>query len=130
MVWTKGETAPSLQGQEPLRVRYQLPQGNGRPIWLVSGVADPAAVQKSVEEAGWRVIGLVAREDHAVYHRSVLDALMESARIVGAHLATTGKDWVKWQALGIDRAEVVVFEPELRFDEEGAARWRQTLWGS
>ncbi len=130
VVWTKGEAAPALQGQEWLRVRYKLAPGNGRPVWLVSGVADSAAVQKSVEEAGWRVIGRVAREDHATYRRESLDALMESARIVGAHLATTGKDWVKWQALGIEREQVVVFEPELEFDVKGATRWRQTLWGS
>jgi len=55
--------------------------------------------------------------------------LIEDARAAGARVAVTGKDWVKWRALGIDRAQVAVLEPELEW-KEGQEAWNHVLWGS
>ena len=66
--------------------------------------------------------------DHAEVTRAQLDGWLKQAAAAGARVAVTGKDFVKWRALGIPLQQVLVFEPKLEF-ESGLAHWERVLWG-
>ncbi|MCM2277836.1 MAG: tetraacyldisaccharide 4'-kinase [Oligoflexia bacterium] len=130
LVWTKGETLPESRGRPLVKARYRLPppeQEGGR-IWLVTGVGDPHAALESFRGAGYEVIRHFPREDHARYEKRWVEELVRSARAEGCRLATTGKDGVKWRAMGIPAQDALMLEPELVF-EKGQAEWERIVWG-
>jgi tetraacyldisaccharide 4'-kinase len=132
--WTKGGIPPFRSGvlQPLIRIRWrtelQSASGANRPLWLVTGVADSEQVRQSIEAAGWRVVAHSACRDHAKYSREWIDDLSVRAQSGGLLLATTGKDWVKWRAMGVDSEDVAVFEPGPLWDEEGRRSWMRVLW--
>lgn len=123
LVWTKGEVPPrpwvgSREGRYRIFAEPPAPQGEERQekIWLVSGIGAPAEFERSVREKGWNVIRHTRFADHARYSKDWLVDLFGKASSQGLRVATTGKDWVKWSALGINAGQARVFEPSLRFD--------------
>lgn len=135
IVWTKGDRAPDARDRPTVRVRYRprpLPGTGGqvladRPLWLVTGVGDGAAVRSAVEAEGYRVARHTEFRDHARYDRELAERLAASALDGGLTLAMTGKDWVKWRSFGVVPARLLAFEPELEL-VEGGERWSRTLW--
>ena len=134
LVWTKGETRPSIGFEAPLvRLRSRARQIHGNPasggrLWLLTGVADGAAVRADIEALGHTVVHHSIFPDHARFADAVAFELRRQALEAGCVLAMTDKDWVKWKTLAVDGLdEVRVFEPELIF-QEGEAEWRKKLW--
>jgi tetraacyldisaccharide 4'-kinase len=132
--WTKGGLPPfrsaALQPLIPIRWRTELrnPPSARQPFWLVTGVANSEQVRQSIEAAGWQVVSHSVCRDHATYSREWLEDLSKRAASGGLILATTGKDWVKWRAIGMSLESVAVFEPEPLWDEEGRRQWLRVLW--
>jgi len=131
LAWTKGEALP---GEVPrslpcVRVRYRLPRFEGvESFWLVTGIADGGSAFSLARESGYRMIRHISLEDHFAYDKSSVERLLGEARAVQCRIALTGKDWVKWRALGVSGSDVVVLEPELVF-EEGRDLWSRMIWG-
>jgi tetraacyldisaccharide 4'-kinase len=134
VVWTKGHEQPDFLGRPACRVIYEIPAAaadrpeSDKNVWLVTGVADADQVKATTERAGYRVLRHIAFADHQVYRGKETHALMDGARMGGARLALTGKDWVKWEPFGIERSSVIVLEPELRF-VSGRDVWEKVVWG-
>jgi tetraacyldisaccharide 4'-kinase len=135
LIWTKGETRPALGFEAPLvrlRSRARQIHGNsasGGRLWLLTGVADGAAVRADIEALGHKVIHHSVFPDHARFADALAFELRRQALEAGCSLAMTGKDWVKWKTLAVDGLdEVRVFEPELTF-QEGESEWHKKLWG-
>ncbi|MBC7692793.1 MAG: tetraacyldisaccharide 4'-kinase [Methylotenera sp.] len=133
LVWTKGDCKPAAIRSPCVRVRYNLPLNDGvhreRHFWMVTGLGDSEFAQKTAEKAGYIVVNHVRFRDHAIYEKEVVLQILHEAQVANCSVVVTGKDWVKWQALGISKSNVVVLEPELLF-EEGKNLWDQALWGS
>jgi tetraacyldisaccharide 4'-kinase len=134
-VWTKGGVPPFrarvLQPWIRMKWKSELRtdvSSAKRPLWLVTGVAESEQVRASVEAAGWEVAAHSVCRDHAQYSRAWLEDLSVRAASGDLRLATTGKDWVKWRALGLQLADVAVFEPEIVWDGEGRRQWLRMLW--
>ena len=133
--WTKGYQPPFGIGADAsvVRLRWQMAPparaGGSDKLWLVTGVADGRQVRDSLEAAGWAIEAFSYLEDHAKYSREWVKAKITRAKQSGLKIATTGKDWVKWRALGIQRDEVLVFEPEIVWDDQGRKLWLRELWG-
>jgi len=132
--WTKGGVPPFRSGSllPLIRIRWKSELRNSSAVrgtlWLVTGVADSEEVRQSIEAGGWSVVAHSVCRDHAKYSREWVLDLLKRAASGGLVPATTGKDWVKWQALGVDPDDVAVFEPEPIWDEEGRRQWLRVLW--
>jgi tetraacyldisaccharide 4'-kinase len=132
VVWTKGEREPRVPGGKPMiRVRFELPEPpwKGVGIWLVSGVGDNAATLESARRAGYRVERHIEFRDHAVYEQVMIRDLLRKSGEASCRIAVTGKDWVKWRASGVKQAEVIVLEPEVKFEGEAKSVWDRIIWG-
>ncbi len=65
-------------------------------VWLISAIGNPAAFQKTAEEAGLKVLGGTVFPDHHAYTERDVAAAVREARNAGAEaLVTTEKDAVK-----------------------------------
>lgn len=135
VVWTKGETRPAIPAGVPwARLRYRLAQpGPGQSeqrLWLVTGVADGADVERLARESGYRIERHVSFPDHARYAETMVQELIGQARKARARVALTGKDWVKWREIaGVNAEQITVLEPELDW-QEGRSLWNRVLWES
>lgn len=127
---TKGDRLPFQTNRPFVKISYKVvnPPPGKADIWLVCGVADPASVRNSLTRAGWLIRREVFLRDHASFQAADVARWMREASSSGSRVAITGKDWVKWQALGIVRSDIVVIEPELVF-ESGREQWEKVLWG-
>jgi tetraacyldisaccharide 4'-kinase len=85
-------------------------------LWMVSGIGNPDAFEQSLQAAGWIVAARTDFRDHARFSAAWVFEALERAEERGLRIALTGKDWVKWQKLGVEPAQVRVFEPRLVFD--------------
>jgi tetraacyldisaccharide 4'-kinase len=130
VVWTKGDEQPASFGKPLVKVRFRLePQASGKSdLYLVTGIGDDQSAKNAITAAGYRVRRHLSFPDHARYDGKMAREILASARGEGCQLAMTGKDWVKWRGLGVTRSEVLVFEPEIVF-EEGREHWDRILWG-
>lgn len=129
VVWTKGDRRPEIPAGVPLaRVRFKLRTGDiQRKYWLVTGIAGGGEAVESARSAGYEILKHIEFADHARYGLPGVSEILAQARAAGCAIALTGKDWVKWRALGIARDEVEVLEPEVIF-EEGRENWNRVLW--
>ncbi|MEK7690953.1 MAG: tetraacyldisaccharide 4'-kinase, partial [Bdellovibrionota bacterium] len=132
-VWTKGEVRPQGWSPSPdVRVCFSTEmlakKNQGRSFWLVTGIADPEGALERLRAEGWIIRKQIVRPDHARYERDWIERTIADAETAGCVILTTGKDWVKWAALGIDPMRVVVVEPELVF-LSGRETWERVLWG-
>ncbi len=91
-------------------------------LWAVSGIGSPRDFESSLIDAGWRVVRRTDFPDHARYAPEWVAACLEEATRAGLRIALTGKDWVKWRALGVKPGAVRVFEPEPVFEPGDFAR--------
>lgn len=134
VVWTKGNDKPGYLKRHPevpfAKTRYALegPQWD-KPYWFVSGIADSRLALDQLKRAGYRILRHIAFPDHARYSERIVHQLIADADRNGVHILLTGKDWVKWRALGIDSEHLKTVEPQIEF-EEGEDRWRSVLWPS
>jgi tetraacyldisaccharide 4'-kinase len=129
LVLTKGERFPKGLDSHPNRVRatYRLgtpdPQARYR---LVTAIADPARARSSLEKAGYRIVEASTFPDHHDFTRAEADRLIEESAARGERPLLTGKDWVKWRALGVSASSVTVVEPEIAIID-GQDRWDRAL---
>lgn len=73
-----------------------LSEKNAETAWLVSAIGNPAAFQKTAEEAGLKVLGETVFPDHHAYTERDVAAAVSEAKNAGAEaLVTTEKDAVK-----------------------------------
>ncbi len=131
VVWSKGWVRPDwVASHSWTKIEYQVPRcmDSQRRFWLISGVADPKNVLHSVQDAGYAVVRHFAFPDHAQYSKSEAEKLILQAEQAGTTLLMTGKDAVKWKALGFNEKNWVSLEPQVVF-REGTEAWRRTLWG-
>ena len=136
LIWTKGQVEPAWDqmhlkaGAIRLKVRFEIPiaPAGGQSYWLVSGVGDPHSVELSVREAGYSIARHLSFTDHAQYTGEHIEKILKEATDSKCKVLVTGKDWVKWRALGIQGDRVVVLEPKVVF-EQGYEQWTQKLWG-
>lgn len=129
IVWTKGTEKPSVPPEVPfLRADLRLaPALTGADVALVTGVGDPADVERSAGEAGYRIARHVRFRDHARYDQKIIRDLLDQASQRNERVAITGKDWVKWRELSVRPEEVLVLEPEVTFGSD-SAKWEEILW--
>lgn len=131
VVWTKGESPPpSLRhaSSPVLRARFRLeppdPARRERRHWLVTGVGDPAQACHALETAGFRIARQTTFRDHATYAPEWIEDCLQKASRDGLRVLTTGKDAVKWKALGISPMRFDEREPEIEFIGDGEEQWR------
>jgi tetraacyldisaccharide 4'-kinase len=129
IVFTKGAGKAQTSNVARVRASYKLgaPIKGAEKCLLVTSVADPLAVHRSVTQAGYEVMRHIPFPDHARYTREEIETIMNKAARTGLSVVITGKDWVKWRSLGIEKGRVQVIEPELVF-EEGSEVWSKILW--
>lgn len=143
VVWTKGNRRPESQGRPFVRVHYTLPlapEGSFKDYWLITGVADSSFVRELSERAGYRVVKHLPLPDHFAYGQRFVQKWMAQASTHGARILLTGKDWVKWRALGVEPSQVTVIEPKLsipsqesgdsgdEYSRAAQALWSRHLW--
>ena len=137
LVWTKGDYAPkgwesSFAQEKTIRSQYRLSRSEERSLgveyWLICGVADSNSVFRSAQAAGFRVAKTEPLSDHYTYRLGEVRFWLDQAKGSGLKILLTGKDWVKWRKLGVNREDVEILEPEVSF-LSGEDSWRKTLWG-
>ena len=130
LVWTKGLKRPATFGVPLVKVKYRLPK-NPFPsdvlFWLVTGIGDGESACALMKESGYPVLRHLVFRDHESYDKQKVETLMREASLAGCRIILTGKDWVKWKDLGVQKTHVVVLEPEIIF-EEGRENWSKLLW--
>lgn len=134
LVWTKGEHPPhwvtrwNSGSVVRMQVKLQAPDSLAQKFWLVCGVADPQEVRERVQAAGYAVIRQIIFPDHARYAKPWVENLLAQVEREGVRILLTGKDAVKWKALGFSDRSWVTVEPEFEMIE-GEAQWDSVLWG-
>jgi tetraacyldisaccharide 4'-kinase len=110
----------ALFGSKPVliaRLEPSAPPPSG-PQLAFAGVGKPWKVQRSLKAAGCEMADFAGFPDHAVYSEDTLKALEARARVYGAGLLTTEKDWMRlppeW------RAKVSAWPVRARFEDEAA----------
>jgi lipid-A-disaccharide synthase len=124
LIWTKGNVRPKSYEKPMVKLGFYLQSPTVETslgLILITGLGDPESARKAVLQAGYRI------EKHLSFSREMAWNIFSNLKNSGLRLAMTGKDWVKWREFGIPQAEVLVFEPELIF-EEGLEVWEQVLW--
>jgi tetraacyldisaccharide 4'-kinase len=85
-----------------------------------AGVGKPWKVERALRAAGCDLVDFAGFPDHAGYSESTLKFLEERAKLYGAGLLTTEKDWVRlpprWQAKVKAWPVKAVFENEAELD--------------
>lgn len=132
VVLTKGKSFPSELHQHALRVhaKYHLsdaaePTTNYR---FFAALADPDRALQNLREAGFRVLNRVYFSDHHSFSKDEIENLLAVTDAAGEKALLTGKDWVKWKALGFSESRVTVVEPELKI-VSGEEIWNKFFWG-
>lgn len=127
---TKGSRFPSPLESHPNRIQIQwdipAPWHLGDGYFLVHGVGRPGTVKRSFEASGWRIVEEKAFSDHEPYDRKTVEKILAYASQSGLRVVTTGKDAVKWRALGLDSQLFDVVEPKPSV-VDGLAAWDQLL---
>jgi tetraacyldisaccharide 4'-kinase len=83
-----------------------------------AGVAKPWKVARSLKAAGCDLVDFAPFPDHAPFREGDLSFLADRARMLGAGLVTTEKDWVRLPAAWRER--VIVWPVRARFLDEAA----------
>ncbi|MBS1961087.1 MAG: tetraacyldisaccharide 4'-kinase [Bdellovibrionales bacterium] len=126
VVLTKGEAFPDALAKHPNRVRahYRLNPGEAnRKYRFVAAIGDPERARRSLTDAGYVVRDMTVFPDHHAFSLPEIEKILEEADSTGTTVVLSGKDWVKWRALGIEADRVAVVEPEIEI-VEGEAIWR------
>jgi tetraacyldisaccharide 4'-kinase len=89
----------------------------GQAVFAVSGIGNPAAFRRSLENLGAQVVGEERFPDHHHYDAATLAAVSAAAARARAVLLTTAKDAVKWRVLPEAPADVRVLRVGLALDD-------------
>ncbi len=82
---------------------------NGRRVFLVCGLGNPATFRQLVESLGGIIVGQLVFHDHHRYEVPDVERINAEALQAGAeHVVTTRKDWVKLVRLWSDRLRPLV----------------------
>jgi tetraacyldisaccharide 4'-kinase len=85
-----------------------------------AGVGKPWKVERALIEAGCDLVDFAAFSDHAGFSENTLKFLEDRARLHGAGLVTTEKDWVRlppaWRAKAAAWPVRAVFENAAQLD--------------
>jgi tetraacyldisaccharide 4'-kinase len=131
VVWTKGKQKEHSDGSyevPTVEAKFELDKAVYRgPVWLIAGVADHKSVLHLAIDSGYQVKKQDTYPDHYSYSYSLIRSILEQASQEDLRVAVTGKDWVKWKALGVMESEVLVLEPQIRLTK-GLNTWDQILW--
>lgn len=87
----------------------------GKPLVAFAGIGHPQKFFDTLESCGARVKAMKGFADHHVFSDLDIDGLRNTARLQGATLITTEKDWVRLPAAV--RAEVDVLRVAARLDD-------------
>jgi tetraacyldisaccharide 4'-kinase len=129
VVLTKGERFPEELESHLRRVRARFrtkPGDPSRRYRFVAAIADPERARTSLREAGYAIADMTVFPDHHGFSLPEAEKIVEDATSLGMTVLLSGKDWVKWRALGIDVEAVEVVEPEIEI-LEGEDLWRGLL---
>ena len=132
LVLTKGNSFPAPLQRHPHRVKVSysfLKPPASVHYFLVCGLANPVQAKAALETAGYSIRSSVFLADHRLYQVDECNHWVRLAKEAGLKILLTGKDAVKWAALGISSVEYDVVEPEVKI-EQGAEIWRSLLWQS
>jgi tetraacyldisaccharide 4'-kinase len=66
-----------------------------KPIYAFAGIGQPARLRASLITVGLDVVGMRGFSDHHTYSAAEIDALHRRAKLLGAALVTTQKDFVR-----------------------------------
>ncbi len=132
-VWSKGFERPS---DTNVRIRFEIPI-NPTPesrFLLLTSIADADDLLLSLKSHGYGVERELRLGDHEIPTREHYQSCFEQIRARSLQLIMTGKDFVKYQDVFMDRGRLedgvpvpVVIEPEVKI-LEGADHWNRLLW--
>jgi tetraacyldisaccharide 4'-kinase len=119
----------ALFGDKPVliaRLKAVAPPPTG-PQVAFAGVGKPWKVERALKAAGCDLVDFASFPDHAGYSDATLEFLEDRARLFGAGLLTTEKDWARLSPEW--RAKVAVWPVKAVFDDEAelGALLNQTL---
>lgn len=83
-----------------------------------AGVGKPWKVEKALTAAGCQLVDFAPFPDHGAYDEGTLKMLADRARVYGAGLVTTEKDWIRLPPAWRER--VTPWPVRARFDDEAA----------
>lgn len=129
IVLTKGDSFPDELADHAYRmkVRYRIKGAiAGRRYRFVAALGDPERARISFMKAGYAVEGMTVFPDHHAFSTAEVEKILEEAAALGETVLLSGKDWVKWRALGTAEDSVEVVEPEIEV-LEGIEHWNQLL---
>lgn len=143
IVLTKGEDYPDALKRHALKLktRFVYPAPPEKISFrLVAAIGDPQRARESLEKAGFAIARLHSFPDHALFSKTEVSRILDDAKNAGERVLLTGKDWVKWRALGISEEWVSVVEPLLAIgrlpvenpDEPVSTDqklWDRVIWG-
>lgn len=130
IVLTKGDSFPTELANHPhqVKARYRVKAGDpAKRYRFVAALGDPERARASFVKAGYAVEGMTVFPDHHAFSASEIERILEEASALRETVLLSGKDWVKWRALGTDPASVEVVEPEIEISE-GTEHWDRLLW--
>jgi tetraacyldisaccharide 4'-kinase len=130
VVLMKGDEFPEVLRNHPQRVRarYRVEGADSQARYhFIAGLADPERARTLLEKNGFRIEAMTAFPDHHLFDSQETHHILSEARALGRKVLLTGKDGVKWKALGISSAEFQVVEPKIEI-LEGKSTWDRYLW--
>lgn len=90
---------------------------SGKPVFLVSGLADPGSFEMEIKQRGGRVVAHMEFDDHHPYTTGDIEMIKDGWRSSGAvAVITTAKDEVKLVPAGLAGDEDPVWVAEAGFD--------------
>ena len=129
VVLTKGEGFPAALAVHlnRVRARYRMKPGNSEVRYrFVAAIGDPERARASLADAGYTIEEMSVFPDHHAFSLAEVEKIVEEADSTGTTILLTGKDWVKWRALGISAETIEVVEPEIEI-LEGETLWKNLL---
>lgn len=129
VVLTKGDEFPEALADHPNRIKARFrmrPAEVGMKYRFVAAIGDPERARAAMQDSGYSIIDMSVFPDHHAFILPEVEKLLEEADSTGTKVLLSGKDWVKWRALGVASDRVVVVEPEIEI-LEGEEIWRGLL---
>ncbi len=129
VVLTKGEAFPKELSEHPNRIhaRFRFKRGSPEERYrFIAAIGDPERARIGLQAAGYRISDMTVFPDHYAFSLPEVERIIEEATSTGTSILLSGKDWVKWRALGIGADQVDVVEPEIEI-VEGEAIWAGLL---
>jgi tetraacyldisaccharide 4'-kinase len=130
VVLTKGTQFPLALTHHPRRVRTRFRIEGADPdarYHFVAALGDPDRARATLLEEGFKIEETAVFPDHHAFDSLEKERILAQARAGGRRVLLTGKDAVKWRALGAMDSDIQVVEPTIDI-LEGESEWRKALW--